>query len=148
MIASTQTNHPLAGGKSGNKSPAPVEFATGKLKSAGLRITQIDIDVEDEVRDLLHHAGDVEIGTEFSRQFDITAAACLQIALMRRSIDRRDVEDRKLSGFRDCLAQLIAGAHQPPFFVGPRPIHFALKAGIHQFEIKHGDFGWIGARRS
>ena len=40
MIASTQTNHPLAGGKSGSKSPAPVEFATAKLKSAGLRITQ------------------------------------------------------------------------------------------------------------
>jgi len=40
MIASTQTNHPLAGGKPGSKSPAPVEFATAKLKSAGLRITQ------------------------------------------------------------------------------------------------------------
>lgn len=40
MIASTQTNHPLAGGKPGDKSPTPVEFATAKLKSAGLRITQ------------------------------------------------------------------------------------------------------------
>jgi Fur family ferric uptake transcriptional regulator len=40
MIASTQTNHPLAGGKSGAKSPTAVEFATAKLKSAGLRITQ------------------------------------------------------------------------------------------------------------
>jgi Fur family transcriptional regulator, ferric uptake regulator len=41
MIASTQTNHPLAGS---SKSPAraltPVELATTKLKSAGLRITQ------------------------------------------------------------------------------------------------------------
>src|SRR5437868_3303257 len=40
MIASTQTNHPLTGGKPGAKTPAPVEFATAKLKSAGLRITQ------------------------------------------------------------------------------------------------------------
>ncbi len=40
MIASTQTNYPLAGGKPGAKAPAPVEFATAKLKSAGLRITQ------------------------------------------------------------------------------------------------------------
>ncbi len=39
MIASTQTNHPLAG-KATAKSPTPVEIATTKLKSAGLRITQ------------------------------------------------------------------------------------------------------------
>jgi Fur family ferric uptake transcriptional regulator len=40
MIASTQTNHPLASGKPGGKTPTAVEFATAKLKSAGLRITQ------------------------------------------------------------------------------------------------------------
>ena len=41
MIASTQTNHPLVGnGKSLTKSTTPVELATAKLKSAGLRITQ------------------------------------------------------------------------------------------------------------
>ena len=40
MIASTQTNHPLAGARSGAKSPTAIEFATAKLKSAGLRITQ------------------------------------------------------------------------------------------------------------
>jgi Fur family transcriptional regulator, ferric uptake regulator len=39
MIASTQTNHPLTGNKA-LKSPSPVELATAKLKSAGLRITQ------------------------------------------------------------------------------------------------------------
>lgn len=37
MIASTQTNHPLAGNA---KPPTAVELATAKLKSAGLRITQ------------------------------------------------------------------------------------------------------------
>ncbi len=40
MIASTQTNHPLAGSKTGAKAQTPTEFATTKLKSAGLRITQ------------------------------------------------------------------------------------------------------------
>jgi Fur family ferric uptake transcriptional regulator len=40
MIASTQTNHPLAGTRSGAKSPTAIELATAKLKSAGLRITQ------------------------------------------------------------------------------------------------------------
>ena len=40
MIASTQTNHPLAGIVSAEKTASPVELATAKLKSAGLRITQ------------------------------------------------------------------------------------------------------------
>lgn len=39
MIASTQTNHPLAG-KLTTKAPSAVDLATAKLKSAGLRITQ------------------------------------------------------------------------------------------------------------
>ncbi len=41
MIASTQTNHPLAGVITpATKTASPVELATAKLKSAGLRITQ------------------------------------------------------------------------------------------------------------
>lgn len=41
MIASTQTNHPLSGGgKNAAKSLCPIEVATSKLRSAGLRITQ------------------------------------------------------------------------------------------------------------
>jgi Fur family ferric uptake transcriptional regulator len=39
MIASTQTNHPIAGVKPG-KDQTPVEVACFKLKEAGLRITQ------------------------------------------------------------------------------------------------------------
>ena len=39
MIASTQTNHPIAGVKNG-KDQTPVEVACYKLKEAGLRITQ------------------------------------------------------------------------------------------------------------
>ena len=40
MIASTQTNHPLSGIGNAAHSPTPVELATARLKSAGLRITQ------------------------------------------------------------------------------------------------------------
>lgn len=41
MIASTQTNHPIAGlSEPAAKSASPVDLATAKLKSAGLRITQ------------------------------------------------------------------------------------------------------------
>jgi len=39
MIASTQTNHPLAGAQTGSNQQA-LDFATAKLKTAGLRITQ------------------------------------------------------------------------------------------------------------
>lgn len=40
MIASTQTNHPLAGAGKAVKDQSPVEMACYKLKEAGLRITQ------------------------------------------------------------------------------------------------------------
>jgi Fur family ferric uptake transcriptional regulator len=41
MIASTQTNHPLAGNSKGSaRTSSAVELATSKLKAAGLRITQ------------------------------------------------------------------------------------------------------------
>ncbi|MBI5766414.1 MAG: transcriptional repressor [Verrucomicrobia bacterium] len=40
MIASTQTNHPLAGARPGTKAPTAIDLATAKLKAAGLRITR------------------------------------------------------------------------------------------------------------
>jgi len=40
MIASTQTNHPLATAKTGGRNPSAVELACTKLRAAGLRITQ------------------------------------------------------------------------------------------------------------
>ena len=40
MIASTQTNHPLASVKPAAKPQAAIELACSRLKSAGLRITQ------------------------------------------------------------------------------------------------------------
>jgi len=40
MIASTQTNHPLATVKPSGRSPSAVEISCNKLRAAGLRITQ------------------------------------------------------------------------------------------------------------
>ncbi|MFI5356761.1 MAG: Fur family transcriptional regulator [Opitutales bacterium] len=40
MIASTQTNHPLAGVESGSASIPVLDQACGRLRAAGLRITQ------------------------------------------------------------------------------------------------------------
>jgi len=40
MIASTQTNHPLASVKTGVKPQAAIDVACARLKAAGLRITQ------------------------------------------------------------------------------------------------------------
>lgn len=40
MIASTQTNHPLAISIKGQKSKTSIEYACSRLKEAGLRITQ------------------------------------------------------------------------------------------------------------
>lgn len=40
MIASTQTNHPLAGGKPDADGQTPIIIACAQLKKAGLRITQ------------------------------------------------------------------------------------------------------------
>jgi len=40
MIASTQTNSPLADGKSAAKAQTPLNIACARLKDAGLRITQ------------------------------------------------------------------------------------------------------------
>ena len=40
MISSTQTNHPFPRIGKGARSPGPIELATTRLKSAGLRITQ------------------------------------------------------------------------------------------------------------
>ena len=114
---------------------------------AGLHVAQIDIDVEDEVRNLLHHAGDFEIGAELLRQFHIAAAAGLQIALMRRSIDRRDVEHLELAGLAQFLAQLVADLHQPRLFIRALDVHLGLEAGVDHLEIEHRKLRRIGGMR-
>jgi Fur family ferric uptake transcriptional regulator len=45
MIASTQTNHPLALTKKGQTSKTSIEYACTRLKEAGLRITQPRISI-------------------------------------------------------------------------------------------------------
>ena len=110
-------------------------------------IAQVDIHIENKVRDLLNHARDGKICTNLLCVLHIAATAGLQVTAVRCSIDRRNVENGKFSGFRHRLAQLIAGVHQPPLFVRPRPIHFALQAGIDQFEVEHSDFERIGMCR-
>ena len=55
--------------------------AGGRDHVAGLDVAQVDVDVEDEVGDLLHHAGDGEVGAEFAAQLDVAAAAGLQIGV-------------------------------------------------------------------
>lgn len=59
MIASTQPNHPLTGaGDPFANSPSPIEFATAKLKSSGLRITRPRIAI---VKALSQHQKPVSI---------------------------------------------------------------------------------------
>ena len=64
----------------------------------GVSVPQIQPDIENEVGNFLHHARYFEIGIKLLRQLHVTTAASLQIALMRRSIHRRDVEDLELTG--------------------------------------------------
>jgi hypothetical protein len=78
---------------------------------------------------------------------DIAASTGLQVTAVRRSIDRCNVEEDELAGFRQRPTQLIARAHQPALLIPPRSVYFALKAGIDQFEVEHCDFGRIGACR-
>jgi hypothetical protein len=63
-------------------------------------VAHVDIDVENEVRNLLHHAGDREIGAEPLCILHVAAAASLQIAAVRRNIDRGNVEQMELAGLR------------------------------------------------
>ena len=81
-------------------------------------------------------------------QFHVTAAASLQIALMRRSIDRRDIDDLELAGLAQFLAHLIADPHQPVMFVGLRCRRISpSKAGVDHLEIEHRKLGRFGRVR-
>jgi len=110
-------------------------------------VPQVDVHIENKVRDLLNHTGDGKISTKLLRVFHVAAATSLQVTGVRCSMDRRDIENDKFSGIRQRFTQLIAGFPQTPLLVRPWPIHFALQAGINQLEIKHGNFGWLCMRR-
>ena len=53
------------------------------------------------------------INIKLLRQLHVTAAASLQIALMRRSIHGRDVDDLELAGLAELSSQLVTGPLQP-----------------------------------
>jgi len=112
-----------------------------------MRIPQVDIHIENEGRDLLNQTGDGEIGTKLLCVLDVAAAACLQVTGVRRSIYRRDVEDDEFSISRQRFAQLFGDVLQPPLFVHLRSIHFALQAGIEQFEVEHSGLKRVGMYR-
>lgn len=110
-------------------------------------VPQVDIHIENKVRDLLNHTGDGKISTKLLRVFHVAAATGLQVTGVRCSMDRRDIENDEFSGFRQRFSELIAGVLQPPLLVRAWSIHFALQAGINQLEIKHSNFGRICMRR-
>jgi hypothetical protein len=65
----------------------------------------------------LDNAGNREVGAELLCEVHIAAAAGLKIRRMRRSIDRRNIENGEFSGFRQTLAYLLAGTDQPLPFI-------------------------------
>ncbi len=113
MIASTQTNHPLAHvGTQTIGRDAPLEIACARLKSAGLRITQPRVAI---LKTLIEHAGPASIeqihqGLNTNACDLVTVYRCLaafeNIGIVRRSfhhsgtslyqIDRGDSTDYHL----------------------------------------------------
>jgi Fur family transcriptional regulator, ferric uptake regulator len=91
MIASTQTNHPLTGATPGARVPSPVELATARLKSAGLRITQPRLAILDALSKRSHPAAIEQIHEDVGAgQCDlVTVYRCMaafeEIGLVRRA---------------------------------------------------------------
>jgi hypothetical protein len=92
----------------------------------------------------LYDARYFEIGIKLLRQLHVTTAASLQIALMRRSIHGRDVDDLELAGLAQFFSQLVAGPLQPVTVVRAQPARLVLKAGIDHLQIEHGKPGRLG----
>ena len=110
-------------------------------------VTQVNIHVENKVRDLLNHTGDGKISTKLLRVFHVAAATGLQVTAVRCSMDRRDVEDDKFSGFCQGFAKLFTGIHQSPLLVCPWAIRFAFQASIDHLEVEHSNLERIGMCR-
>jgi Fur family ferric uptake transcriptional regulator len=95
MIASTQTNHPIAASSTGAGGAAnvlrPIETATARLKAAGLRITQPRIAILETMIRFGQPASIEQIHTELSQDFCdlVTVYRCLavfeELGLVRRS---------------------------------------------------------------
>src|SRR5262245_17339818 len=63
---------------------------------------------------------------------------------MRRSIDRRDVDNLELAGLGKFLAYLIADPRQAFLFVAAPAMDFAIKARVDHLEIEHRKLRRIG----
>jgi Fur family ferric uptake transcriptional regulator len=91
MIASTQTNHPLVDVKIDPASPAPLQQACARLKSAGLRITQPRIAIlsamisRNQPTSIEQIHGDLEAGSCDLVTVYRCLAAFEEIGLVRRS---------------------------------------------------------------
>lgn len=109
-----------------------------------MNVPQIQPDIENQVGDFLYDARYFQISIQLLRQLHVTTAASLQIALMRRSIHGRDVNDLELAGFAQFFAQLIAGPLQPVTVVRTQPARWVRKAGIDHLQIEHGKPGRLG----
>ena len=78
-----------------------------------VNVSQVQPDIENQVGNFLHDACYFEISIKLLRQLYVTAAASLQIALMRRSIHCRDVDDLEFAGLAQFFSQLVTGPLQP-----------------------------------
>ena len=91
MIASTQTNYPLAGGTAARGGTVPLELAIAKLKSAGLRITQPRITILTALHQCEHLMSIEQLHSKLTdRSCDlVTVYRCMaafeEIGLVRRA---------------------------------------------------------------
>src|ERR1700726_1572649 len=67
--------------------------AHGDHEFPGMGVADVDVHVKDKVGDLLHSAGDREVGAKPQREICVASSARLQIALMRLCLDWSDVND-------------------------------------------------------
>ena len=89
--------------------------------------TDIEIDVEDQVRNLLHSASNRKLSTELFRKIGVTAATCLKARLTCLRPDRSNVDNFKFA--RACYerAQLITEPRQAGCFIRPLAIRRPLQ---------------------
>ena len=111
---------------------------------SGVSVPQIQPDIENQVGDFLYDARYFQISIKLLRQLHVTTAASLQIALMRRSINGRDVDHLKFAGPAQFVSQLVTGPLQSVTIVRAQPARRVLKAGIDHLQIEHGKPGRLG----
>jgi Fur family ferric uptake transcriptional regulator len=110
MIASTQTNHPLASVKqAGAKPQAAIDVACGRLKEAGLRITQPRIAILEDLIKRQHPASIEKIHS------DLANSACDLVTVYRCLAAFQEVGLVRLSYFHNgtSLYQINLNSESP-----------------------------------